>query len=324
VRRQYVHAVDVFPTVLEAAGVDPPAGMEGAGFARTFDDPSAPGRDTQYYEMFGCRAIYHRGWKAVTYHQIQDPSRNFDEDRWELYDVEADPSETDDLAEREPERLREMLDLWWAEAERNHVLPLDNRPLSDLSLERPTGVPPRARYIYRPGGGMVPEELAVNVRNRSHTITAEVEIPEGGADGVLVATGTILGGWALYLLDGRLRYAHNHVGLDTHRIEAPDPLAPGRRTLGFRFEKTAEHRGSGSLLVDGRVVATGEIPRFTPTRFSLTGHGLTCGRGNALAVVDDYKGPFPFTGTLRQVVVVVDGAPFTDPEGEAHVAIATQ
>jgi arylsulfatase len=293
-------------------------------FRHTFDDPGAPSRrTTQYYEMFGCRALYHRGWKAVTYRPMMDP-RPHEEDRWELYDVEADPSECTDLAAARPEKLRELVDRWWTEAEKHQVLPLDDRPFSELVFERPPSVAPRTRYVYWPEAAAVPEAVAVNVRNRSHTVRAEVEVPAAGAEGVLVAQGSLLGGWTLYVKDGRLRYAHNFVGLEEHRIRADVPLAPGARVLELRFTRTAEHRGDVALLVDGTVVARGEVPRFTTTRFSLTGAGLTCGRGNGLAVTDDYRGPFPFTGRIRRVVVEVEGGPFRDAEGEAEVAIATQ
>jgi arylsulfatase A-like enzyme len=333
IRRQYVHAIDVAPTILEVAGIAPPAELggvpqrpiDGTSFAYTFDAPDVPERhDTQYYEMFGCRAIYQRGWKAVTYHPIQDPAQTFDDDRWELYDVTRDPSECHDLAAREPERLRELVALWWAEAERHQVLPLDNRALSELVLERPTNVPDRRRWVYYPGTSPVPEVAAVSVRNRSHRIEAAVEIPAGGAEGVLIAQGSLLGGWSFYVKDGRLCWVHNLSGLEEHRVTATTRLAPGPHTLGFRFTRTGDHRGTGTLLVDGVAVGEGEIPRFTPTRFSLTGAGLTCGRGDGLPVTDDYAAPFVFTGRLDRVVIEVDGPEYRDPEGEARAAVTTQ
>jgi arylsulfatase len=139
-----------------------------------------------------------------------------------------------------------------------------------------------------------------------------------------VAQGSLLGGWSLYVRDGRLRYVHNFVGLEEHRVGADVALAPGRRVLEMRFTKTGEHRGTVALLVDGAVVGRGDVPRFTTTRFSITGAGLTCGRGSGLAVTDDYHGAFPFTGRVVRVVIDVDGAPFQDAEGEAAVAIGTQ
>jgi arylsulfatase len=332
VRRQYVHAIDVLPTVLEAVGVAPPAHLdgiaqtpiEGTSFAYSFDAADAPERhETQYYEMFGCRAIYHRGWKAVAYHPIQDVTP-FERDVWELYDVRADPSECHDLAARHPDRLRDLIALWWREAERYQVLPIDSRAFSELVLERPSGLPARQRYVYYPGTAAVPEAVAVNLRNRSHRITAHVTIPPGGADGVLAAQGSALGGWALYLRDHRLCYVHNFVGAQLHRVGSPQPVPAGPHTLAMRFTRDGEHRGVAELLIDGGAVARGEIPCFTPARFSITGAGLTVGRGNPLAVGDDYSGPFPFTGELARVVIEVDGAPFTDPAAEAEVALRTQ
>jgi hypothetical protein len=333
VRRQYVHAIDIVPTVLDVLGLEAPATIggveqrpiEGTSFAATFNDPAATdGHRTQYYEMFGCRALYDRGWKAVTYHPIQADEPGLDKVGWELYHVADDPSECHDLAAAEPERLAAMVDQWWNEAERYNVLPVDNRPFSDFVFEKPILIPERREYVYRPGAAMVPEPVAVNVRNRTHIITATVEVPEGGADGVLVAMGSLLGGFCLYLQDGRLRYFHTNSGLTSDSLVAPEPVPTGSHALGFRYTKTGEHEGDGALLVDGAVVAEGHIARFTPVRFSLHGGGLTCGYDGGLPVREDYGAPFPFTGRLEGVVVTVDGPPYVDPEGEAEVAVATQ
>lgn len=332
VRRQYVHAIDVAPTVLAAVGLTPPehidgiaqTPLEGVSFADTFAAADAADRhETQYYEMFGCRALYHRGWKAVAYHPIQDTT-SFERDVWELYDVNADPSECRDLAAQEPERLQALIDLWWREAERYQVLPIDSRAFSELVFERPSQIPARRRYVYYPGASAVPEVAAVNLRNRSHLITATVVVPPAGAEGVLASQGSALGGWALYVRDGRLRYVHNFVGVERFQLAAAAALAPGACVLSMRFRRRAEHCGAAELLVDGAVVASGEIARFTPTRFSITGAGLTVGRGNQLAVGDDYGGPFPFSGELTHVVIEVEGPPHLDPEAEAEVAIRTQ
>jgi arylsulfatase len=166
--------------------------------------------------------------------------------------------------------------------------------------------------------------VAANVRNRSHLIAADVMVPDGGVEGVLISQGSLLGGWTFYVKDGALHYEHSYVGLERHRISAPATLAPGHHTLAFRFTKTAEHAGTGALLVDDAVIGEGPIPRFTPTRFSLTGAGLSCGRDPGLPVSDDYRSPFPFSGTLVRVTVEVDGQPFVDPEGEALAAVTTQ
>jgi arylsulfatase A-like enzyme len=333
VRRQYVHATDLVPTVLDIVGVDAPAeidgvtqtSLDGASFARTFDEPDAPStRDVQYYEMLGCRALYRDGWKAVVYHPLFDQSVSFDDDRWELYRVAVDASECHDLADEHPDKLRELIAIWWSEAERNNVLPLDNAPFDRMFGEERPEHAARPRYVYYPFAGPVTEEAAVNVRNRSHRITADVDIPEGGAEGVLLAQGSILGGYVLFVRDGRLHYVHNFVGFEQHRLTSAVDLASGAHTLEFRFDKTGEHQGHGSLLVDGDAVAAGDIPRFTPTRFSITDDGLTCGYDLGMPVVDDYQAPFRFTGALHRVIVEVDGEPFTDPAAEADRSLRSQ
>lgn len=333
IRRQYVHVIDVLPTVLELVGVDAPAEIagvaqtpiEGGSFATTFDDASAPStRSTQYYEMLGCRAIYDDGWKAVVFHPMVDQSTSFDDDVWELYHVAEDPSECHDLASEQPERLQALIDLWWREAERYKVLPLDNSPFDMVFGDERPGIGARTRYVYFPFAGPVTEEAAVNVRNRSHSITAEVVIPDGRVEGILLAQGSIFGGYAFFVRHGLLHYVHNFVGLEEHRITSDVELLPGEHTLGFRFDKTGEHRGTGTLLLDGEPIGAGEIPRFTPTRFSITDEGLCCGYDRGMPVVDDYRPPFPFTGTLARVIVEVEGQPFTDPEAEADLSLRAQ
>jgi arylsulfatase A-like enzyme len=332
-RRQYVHAVDITPTFLDVAGAPLPDAvdgvaqrpMDGASISATLADASAPEpRSTQYYEMFGCRALYDDGWKAVTYHPIQSDSPGLDAAEWELYDVRVDPSECHDLATRQPERLAAMVDKWWAEADRNEVLPIDNRPFSAFVFERPTSLPERMSYTYFPGSLAVPEPAAVNVRNRSHRITAHVLVGDQPAEGVLLALGSRLGGWTFFVLDGQLNYVHNYVGLEEARISADLALAPGWHTLGFGFGKTGEHRGIGKLLVDGTEIGRGELAHFTPVRFSLHGAGLSCGRDVGLPVSKAYADEFPFTATLARVVVDIDGPAIVDAEEEAAGAIAQQ
>jgi arylsulfatase len=322
------------PTLLDVLGIEPPSTvdgvpqrpLEGVSFASTLADADAPDRhDTQYYEMFGCRALYHRGWKAVTYHEMYAASREpgFDGDTWELYDVEADPSECHDLAAARPELLRELVDRWWIEAEKYQVLPLDDRPLSELVLERPTGLPERSRYVYHPAG-MVPEAVAARLYNRSHRIVAEVEVGDEPVDGVLVSQGNVLGGWVLFVRGGALTYVHNYVGLEEHRVSGPLSLSSGRHALGFTFTRSADNAGTGSLTVDGTVIATGEIAPFTPMRFSLTGAGVSFGYSPEAPVCDDIAAPYRFAGRIRQVVIEVDGEVAVDADGEAAIAIATQ
>jgi arylsulfatase len=333
VRSQYVHAIDIAPTVLDVVGAEAPdeidgvaqTPLDGRSFRRTFDDDNATSaRETQYFEMLGCRAIYHDGWKAVVYQPLLDETADFGEDAWELYHVAEDASECHDLAAEQPDKLRELVALWWREAEANNVLPLDNAPFDAIFGEERPAHGARQRYVYYPFAGPVTEEAAVNVRNRSHRIIAEVEIPAGGAQGILLAQGSILGGYALFVRDGLLHYAHSFVGLEAHRVTATTELAPGAHTLVFRFDKTGEHQGRGTLLVDGDEVGAGDIPRFTPTRFSITDDGLTCGYDLGMPVVDDYQAPFPFTGVLDRVTVEVDGGPFVDPEAEADLSLRAQ
>ncbi len=333
VRHQYVHAVDLLPTVLDAAGVDAPAEIggvtqspiDGVSFLATFTDAEVPaGRETQYYEMLGCRAIYHRGWKAVVYKAIADSSIPFDDDPWELYHLDDDPTECHDLAAERPDVLRELVERWWIEAARNQVLPLDNTPFGFLFGDERPGHAPRERYTYYPYGGPVTEDAAVNVRNRSHTITAEVSVPDHGAEGILLAVGSILGGYVLFVRDHRLHYVHNFVGLEVHRVSSTVDIGPGDHSLAVRFAKTAEHAGTATLYVDGDPAGETVIPRFTPTRFSITGEGLCCGFDVGMPVVDEYRPPFRFTGTLHRVVVDVSGEPYVDPRAEAELAVRAQ
>lgn len=343
VRHQYVHAIDVLPTLLDIIGVEAPSAvsgvsqqpLDGVSFRSTFDHPGAAEvRSTQYYEMFGCRGIYHEGYKAVTHHEIQSDEPGLDQVPWELYDLRADPSECHDLAAELPEKVAQLDALWWAEAERNHVLPLDNRPFSDAVLNRPRAVPERERYTYWPHRMPVPEAVAVNVRGRPHSITAHIRVPDGvgrppgGAsgssplEGVLAVQGSVLGGWSFHLLgDGRLAYVHNVAGWRLYRVDALiGHLEPGEHTLAFHFDPP-----EARLLVDGTVVGGGTIERTVWSRFSLTGAGLTAGWSPDFSPADgDYRGRFEFTGDLHRVVVDVSGVPAFDPEVEAADIVAQQ
>jgi arylsulfatase len=332
-RRQYVHAIDFVPTVLEAVGIEAPEvingvtqrPMDGTSFYGTFADPSAPdSHTTQYYEMLGCRALYHEGWKAVTYHPIMQTEPGIDTDPWELYDMARDPSECHDLADDEPERLRKLIDLWWIHAAQNQVLPLDPRPLASLVGERKLSVPDRQHFVYYSDAAQVPELMAVNVKNRTHRVVARVNLPSHGANGVLVSQGSRLGGWCLYVQDDRLHYVHNRAATEPDRLSGDISVEPGSHEWTFEFAKTDEHRGRVRLVADGAVIAEGSIRRFTPGRFSLTGAGLTCGYTNGLPVAAEIDPPSRFSGTIETVIVEVDGMPFVDPQAEAEAVISTQ
>jgi arylsulfatase len=341
VRRQFAHAVDVFPTILELTGIDVPAEVDGVAqsrvdgtsFAYLVDDAAAPERHTtQYFEMLSSRGIYHDGWKAVTFHPLGrmyddglDPDAPFDADVWELYHVAEDLSETRDLANDEPELLQKLIDLWWEEARTNDVLPLDNRPLAALMNPRPTARAHRTQYTYYPFGAPVPEAVAVNVRNRTHVIRAQVDVPDGvTANGIVLAFGSVLGGFAFYLRDGCLRYVHNLYGKRRDVIGSDMVLSPGPHEIAFEFTKTDDFQGRGKLLLDGDVVSSGEIERFTPVRFSITGSGLTAGYERGPAIGDDYVAPFRANFGLGPVTVDVSGRAYRDPEGEFEAIMSEQ
>jgi arylsulfatase A-like enzyme len=321
VRHQYVHTIDIVPTVLDVIGIEPPATIRGAAqsplhgvsFRDAFDNVDAPShRKTQYYEMLGNRAIYHDGWKLVTYHGIPgqywdgetSPNRPFDEDRWELYHVSEDFSECHDLAAQYPEKVRQLESLWWAEAGRYQVLPLSNLG-GFVWIWQPWPSAHRKRFVYRRGGAPVEWSAAVNIKNVSHSITARVLVPKDRAEGVLLADGARFGGYSLYVKDGSLCYTYNYCGLERYKIASREQILPGQRELRFDFEKTGAELlgagGTGRLYVDGRLVAENAIPRTVPFAWGFCG-GLRCGRDDH-NVSDDYVSPFPFTGEIESVIV---------------------
>jgi len=295
VRGQYAHVVDITPTILEALKFEPPAmlngveqrPLEGVSFAHTFADAKAPTRkEVQYYEMIASRALWADGWKAVVEQPQGAPLTDEDlaKQTWELYHVERDFSECENLADTHPDKLKTLVDLWWREAERYNVLPLDSRMQLRMSERKPSSRAPSTRYVYLPGGSPQFEYTAVNVKNRSHEIRAEVDIPAGGAEGVLLAHGSWFSGYSFYMKGGRLRYAHNYIGLEEYRIDSTEQVSPGRHVLTFRFTRTGEHRGHGALLIDGREVGAGEIPRTVPHVIETNGEGLCCGYDSGLPV----------------------------------------
>jgi arylsulfatase A-like enzyme len=343
IRRQFVHAIDILPTVLDLIGIESPAEidyvpqsrLDGFSFASILgpDGERAPEtHETQHFEMLGSRALYHKGWKAVTFHPVGPmyddglrPNAPFDEDVWELYHVAEDLSETRDLAAEQPERVKEMVERWWEEAERNDVLPLDNRVLWVMLNPKPFDRRQRRSYRYFPGGAPVPEAVAVKLLNRSHAVTVKVEVPdEVVPTGVLVAQGSALGGWSLHLLDGRLRYVHNLYGKRRYATEASEPVGPGTHTLRFAFDKDEGRGGTMSLSVDGKVVAEGTANSFTPVAFNGVGVGLTCGYEWGPAVGDGYRAPFEFNGTIVEARIDATGPVVRDPLAEIAKIMSEQ
>ena len=342
-RRQYAHAVDILPTVLELAGVAAPREIDGiravaprrhqlrlrAGRGRGAAPPAAIRPSTS--RCSGRRAIYHDGWKAVTYHPVGpiygDGLRNsapFEDDVWELYHVAEDVSEAHDRAAELPEKVAELVALWWDEARRNDVLPLDNRVL-DAMVHKHDRRRPQATYRYFQGGAPVPEWVAVDVRNRSHAIALTVDVPGGVApDGTLLALGCALGGWSLHVHRGRLRYVHNLHGKRLYQVTAERALDAGRHELEFRFEWDELLGGTATLHQDGEVVGTGKVERFTPVAFNEVMIGLTCGYEWGPSVGGDYDAPFAFNGTIVRAEVSATGPVVRDPVAEVAAILAAE
>jgi arylsulfatase A-like enzyme len=347
VRHQFVHAIDVMPTVLELVGVDQPAeldhvqqsAVDGISFAYLLGeggDREEERHTTQYFEMFGSRAIYHEGWKAVTYHPIGplyddglDPNGSFDDDVWELYDLRTDLSEVRDLAPTRPELVSQLEELWWQEAERNQVLPLDNRVLWALVHPKPGSRPEPGCVRYFPGGAQVPEAAGVDVRGRSHTVRVRVDIPPGApAEGALLALGSVLGGWSFHVLGGRLRYVHNLYGKELSTVEAGEVVGPGRHDLAVDVEMDGPDAGGlGATVVlrcDGRRIGSGRVERYTRTEFNGVGAGIVCGAEWGPAVGQGYTAPFPFTGLILRAEVETRGPARRDPLAELAAILAEQ
>lgn len=335
VRGQYLHAVDVAPTILEVLGITEPTvvngvpqrPIEGVSFAHTFSAPDAPTRkEVQYYEMIGSRALWMDGWKAV----VEQPQGEYlteemlAQQRWELYHVAEDFSESFDLAEKHPERLAAMIEQWWVEAGKYDVLPLDSRLQSRMSERKPAARPGGNEFIYFPGGAPLFDLAAVDVKNRSHTISAEVEIPPSGAEGVLLAHGSWFAGYSLYLKGKRLHYVHNYLGLSEYRVSSSERVPPGKHVLQMRFTRTGENMGRVSLHIGTRQVGEGEVPRTVPHVIEMSSEGLCCGWDSGLPVTPDYQAPFRFTGRITRVVVRVAGAAQFDEEVEWNRALADQ
>jgi arylsulfatase len=282
--------------------------------------------------MLGSRAIWHEGWKAVTTHPTVAGWGHFNEDTWELYHVETDRSELHDLAAEHPDKLRELINLWFSEAGANGAFPLDDRsPVEIITTPRPQITSPRDRYRYFPGVAEVPEALAVNIRNRDYIIGMWIDIPEPGASGVLFAHGSHFGGHTLYVKDNRLHYVYNFVGMLEQKIVASEDLPVGDNLLvSAEFVKDSDGKpgvctGILSLYYGETKVGQDKI-KTQPATFGLTGSGLTVGR-SLHAITYDYPGerPWPFTGgKIHFGAVDVSGEPYVDLEREAAAMIARE
>jgi arylsulfatase len=287
-----------------------------------FDENAPAPRDTQYFEMLGHRGIWHAGWKAVTRHTA---GKAFDDDRWELYHLESDFSEAVDRSADEPERLKQLALLWWREAEKNGVLPLDDRGIAVLFRAAPQpGLPTsRTRFVYYPPVSHIVSDACPSAI-RSFTITLELEHPAHGGDGALVARGNINSGFALYVRDGHVCFDYNAFH-DHTRVRASRALAPGRRRVELRVVRAADRSAAVTLLDGGEAIGAGRIPRLL---VMLSSTGMDLGRSLA-PVNEDYAAPFVYPGRIESVTFELaerstpaDRA--VDAEAKARAALTRQ
>ena len=318
IRNQFHHVIDVAPTVLEATGIPEPkqvngitqSPIEGVSMAYSFEDAGAAERhETQYFEMFGNRGIYHQGWSAVTKHRTPwqttgDVGIAFDDDVWELYDGASDWTQANDLSKENPDKLHELQRLFLIEATRYNVLPLDDRGFERVIPEvagRPALV--GDKQLLLPGMGGLIEQHVVNWRNRSWSLTAQVGIPEGGADGVILNLGGGMGGWAFYLKDGAPTFCYNLFGIDQTYVRGADPVPQGDHQIRVEFAYDGGGLGKGgevTLFVDGVECGSGRVEHTEPIGF---GYEYTdVGRDDLSPVTDEYKaGDNAFAGTIEWV-----------------------
>src|SRR3954451_8577453 len=354
VRTQYAHIIDMVPTVLDVLGIEPPASirgitqspLQGVSFAKSFDDATAASAPhTQSFQMLGPRAIYHDGWGAfcpwpgpsfaeagVGFGQpiSADTLSELDATGWELYNLDEDFAENENVADAHRDRLIALIGTWYVEAGRYGVMPVDGSGMQRLIAEKPQAAAPRSRYDYIPDTQSVPFFAGARVLNRPHSITALVEIPEGGAEGVLLSQGGTPGGYSFFMKAGALHYVHNYVGRALYRVSSPEPIPVGRHELRFEFEPTGEPdlaAGKGTpgrlqLYVDGALVADAEAPLAIP--FAINPGALSCGANPGSPVTPEYNSPFRFTGTVHNVTVDVSGEMIEDSESNMRMAMARQ
>jgi len=347
VRTQFHHVIDIAPTVLAVAGVPEPKvvhgveqrPIEGVSMAYTFEDPSAAEqRTTQYFEMFVNRGIYHEGWTAVTRHStpwVMSPTLpSLEEDVWELYDTNTDWTQARDLAAEQPEKLAELQQLFLEEARKYNVLPLDDRRVERLDAEtagRPTLIKGGSQLLFS-GMGRLSESSLVNIKNKSHAVTAEIVVPEGGASGVLVAQGGAFGGWSLYLHDGRPTYCYSFFGVQRFKVAADGQVPEGKHQvrMEFGYDGGGLAKGGGvTLYVDGQSVAEGRVEHTQPLIFSAD-ETADVGHETGTTVSDDYDlESSRFTGAIDWVQIDLgedaeDVDHLISPEERLRIAMARQ
>jgi arylsulfatase A-like enzyme len=331
IRSQFSHVIDVAPTVLEAAGLPEPVSVngiqqdpiEGVSMLYSFNDAKAAERhETQYFEMFGNRGIYHKGWTAVTKHRTPWAALSvkippFDDDVWELYDTNVDWSQANDLSKKNPQKLHELQRLWLIEAARYKVLPLDDRTVERMNSDtagRPVLIKGNTQLLFS-GMGRLLENCVLNLKNKSHSITAEIVVPKKGAEGVIVCQGANIGGWSLYAKGGKLKYCYNWGGFKHFFVEAASPLPAGEHQVRMEFAYAGGGLGKGgkvTLFTDGKKVGEGDVPATLPIVFSAD-DGLDVGEDSGAPVSPDYGSrDNGFNGAVK-------GALLSIAEGEEHL-----
>jgi arylsulfatase A-like enzyme len=348
IRSQFHHVIDVAPTILEAAGLPEPASVngiqqdpiEGVSMLYSFNDAKAAEQhETQYFEMFGNRGIYHKGWTAVTKHRTpwasfatKNPA--FDDDVWELYDTTTDWSQAKDLSKQLPEKLHELQRLWLIEATRYKVLPLDDRMVERMNPDtagRPVLIKGKTQILFG-GMGHLLENCVVNLKNKSHAVTAEIVVPEKGAEGVIVSQGANIGGWSLYAKDGKLKYCYNWGGFKNFFVEGSTPIPAGEHQVRMEFAYAGGGLGKGgkvSLFVDGKKVGEGEIGATLAMVFSAD-DGCDVGEDTGAPVSPDYGAQGnAFNGRVKGVQLsIAEAAENLDhlisPETALHLAMTRQ
>jgi len=347
-RWQFHHVIDVAPTILEAAGIPEPLWVngiqqrpiEGVSMRYSFNDAKAAERhETQYFEMFGNRGIYYKGWTAVTRHKtpwllVGEKTPAFDDDVWELYDTTKDWSQANDLSKQMPGKLHELQRLWLIEAVRYNVLPLNDdlgRVMNPDTAGRPELIKGNTQVLFDSMGHLA-ENCVVNIKNKSHAVTALVEVPKSGADGVIIAQGGNIGGWSLYAKNGRFKYCYNLGGVSHFYVESQDPLPEGEHQVRMEFAYAGPGLGKGgkvTLYVDGKKVGEGVVPMTLPMVFSAD-DGCDVGEDTGSPVSPDYGARNnAFNGVVKGALIAIGGAAessdnLVDPEEAVRIAMARQ
>jgi arylsulfatase len=336
VRHQYHHSTDIVPTILDVCGLKMPTTyrgvkqypLNGVSMRYSFDKPKArTKKKRQYYTMLGTRGLWQDGWRVSAMHAPLSNAGKFDKDQWALYHVDADRAEADDVATKYPKKVKELVKVWFDEAKKNFVLPLDDRSAVELlNIERPQAEPPRTRYVYYPETAPVPEGVAANVRGRSYKIIADVDLTEK-SNGVIFAHGSRFGGHSLFVKERKLHYVYNFLGIGDEQKYSSQELPTGKHAVGVEFvrEKAGKHGeslGTAKLYVDDKVVAQGPM-RAQVGKFTLSGDGLCVGFDSGDNVSKDYRNPGTFTnGTILGVGIDVSKESYLDLEKEAAGAFA--